>query len=102
MIETNLQRQVAKGTINAADRAAALSRITTATDASVVSDSDLVIEAATEDLNLKLRLLHRIGEQLKPGGLIASNTSLISITKLAAATPCAERFMGLHFFIRCR
>ena len=98
MIETNLQRQVAKGTINAADRAAALSRITTATDASVVSDSDLVIEAATEDLNLKLRLLHRIGEQLKPGGLIASNTSLISITKLAAATPCAERFMGLHFF----
>ena len=51
MIEMNLQRQVAKGTINAADRAAALSRITTATDASVVSDSDLVIEAATEDLN---------------------------------------------------
>ena len=47
---------------------------------------------------MKLRLLHRIGEQLKPSGLIASNTSSISITKLAAATPCAERFMGLHFF----
>lgn len=97
-IEKNLQRQVTKGAINEADRAAALSRISTTTDSSRVSESDLVIEAATEDVNLKLRLLRQIGEQLKPGALMASNTSSISITKLAAATPCPERFMGVHFF----
>lgn len=97
-IEKNLQRQVTKGVISEVERATALSRITTTTDSSTTSKSDLVIEAATEDVNLKLRLLRQIGEQLKPGALMASNTSSISITKLAAATPCAERFMGVHFF----
>ena len=69
-IEKNLQRQVAKGAINEADRATALSRITTTTDSSTAHESDLVIEAATEDVNLKLRLLRQIGEQLKPDALI--------------------------------
>ncbi|MDF2466277.1 MAG: paaH1 [Ramlibacter sp.] len=97
-IEKNLQRQMTKGVISEVERATALSRISTTTDSSTTSKSDLVIEAATEDVNLKLRLLRQIGEQLKPGALMASNTSSISITQLAAATPCSDRFMGVHFF----
>ncbi|EWS66440.1 3-hydroxybutyryl-CoA dehydrogenase [Hydrogenophaga sp. T4] len=66
-IEKNLQRQMTKGVISEVERATALSRISTTTDSSTTSKSDLVIEAATEDVILKLRLLRQIGEQLKPG-----------------------------------
>src|SRR5690606_33995735 len=78
----NMDRQVAKGTITAEDKAAALARITTGTDYALLGDCDLVIEAATEKEEVKLAIFRALCPHLKPSALLASNTSSISITRL--------------------
>jgi 3-hydroxybutyryl-CoA dehydrogenase len=94
----NLDRQVAKETLTAQQKAAALDKIRTSTDYSSLKDSQLVIEAATENLELKLRVLQQIAAQVSGECVIASNTSSLSITQLAASVSQPERFIGLHFF----
>lgn len=97
-IGSSLARQVGKGTLSEEQRAAALGRIATHTDYASLSAADLVIEAATENLELKLCILGQIGEQVAAGAIIASNTSSLSISQLATAVSHPERFIGLHFF----
>lgn len=92
-----LDRQIKKGTMSEADKVAALGRITTGTDYSLFSDSDLVVEAATEREELKHKIFVELVPHLKPTALIASNTSSISITRLAAQTDRPGRFIGMHF-----
>ena len=97
-ITKNMERQVSKGGIQAADRDAALGRIKTGTDYAAFSDCDLVIEAATEREEVKLKIFGTLCPVLRPDALIASNTSSIPITRLAAATDRPGRFIGMHFF----
>ena len=94
----NMERQVSKGSISGADRDAALARIVTATDNSAFADCDLVIEAATENEEIKKKIVAALCPVLKPDALLASNTSSIPITRLAAATDRPGRFIGMHFF----
>jgi len=94
----NMDRQVSKGSIRGADRDAALGRIVTATDNSAFADCDLVIEAATENEEIKKKIFAALCPVLKPDALLASNTSSIPITRLAAATDRPGRFIGMHFF----
>jgi 3-hydroxybutyryl-CoA dehydrogenase len=96
-IGRNFDRQIQKGKLSEADKATALGRIATATDLSVFADSDLVIEAATENEALKRDILKKLVPHLKPEALIATNTSSISITRLAASTDRPAKFMGMHF-----
>ncbi len=95
-IAKNLGRGVSKGTLTQADADAALARIALTTDNGDFADADLVIEAATENEAVKRQIF--AGLSLKPEALLATNTSSISITGLAAATDRADRFCGLHFF----
>ncbi|WP_265534779.1 3-hydroxybutyryl-CoA dehydrogenase [Pseudomonas saponiphila] len=97
-IGKNLDRQVSKGTLGEDDKRAALGRIRISTDYSVLKDAQLVIEAATENLDLKLKVLQQIAAQVGAECVIASNTSSLSITQLAASVSAPERFIGLHFF----
>ncbi|CAM4141021.1 3-hydroxybutyryl-CoA dehydrogenase [Roseomonas mucosa] len=94
----NLDRQVAKGTIQAADKEAALGRITAGTDMAGLGGCDIVIEAATEREELKRKIFAGLCPELKPEAILASNTSSISITRLASATDRPGRFIGMHFF----
>ncbi|MGX1087358.1 3-hydroxybutyryl-CoA dehydrogenase [Pseudomonas sp. AP3_22 TE3818] len=94
----NLDRQIAKETLTPEQKQATLDRIRTSTDYSVLRDAQLVIEAATENLDLKLRVLQQIAAQVSNECVIASNTSSLSITQLAASVSQPERFIGLHFF----
>ncbi|MBJ2303739.1 MULTISPECIES: 3-hydroxybutyryl-CoA dehydrogenase [unclassified Pseudomonas] len=94
----NLDRQITKGTLTTEQKKAALDNIRTSTDYSSLTTAQLVIEAATENLELKLRLLNQIAAQVSPECVIASNTSSLSITQLAASVSQPERFIGLHFF----
>ena len=94
----NMERQVSKGSISSADRDAALARIVTATDNSAFADCDMVIEAATENEEIKKKIFAALCPVLKPDALLASNTSSIPITRLAAATDRPGRFIGMHFF----
>jgi len=94
----SLERLVKKEKMSAADREAALKRITGTTDRARLSDCDLVIEAATENEELKVKILKELCATLSPRTLLATNTSSISITKLAAATDRPDRFIGMHFF----
>ncbi len=96
-IGRNYDRQIQKGKLEEAEKTSALGRITTGTDLSVFGESDLVIEAATENEALKRDLLKKLVPHLKPEALIATNTSSISITRLAAATDRPAKFMGMHF-----
>ncbi len=96
-IARNLDRQIQKGKLSEADKAAALARIATGTDLTIFADSDLVIEAATENEALKRDILKKLVPHLKPEALIATNTSSISITRLAASTDRPAKFMGMHF-----
>ena len=96
-IEKNLARQVGKGAITEADAKAALSRITPTADAAQAGAVDLVIEAATEDEAVKKAIFQSLTPHLLPQTILASNTSSISITRLAAATDRPEKFIGLHF-----
>jgi 3-hydroxybutyryl-CoA dehydrogenase len=97
VIDRNIARQVAKGKIAQADHDAALGRIKTGTGYDLFGDCDLVIEAATEREELKREIFKKLVPHLAPHAIIASNTSSISITRLAAATDRAERFIGMHF-----
>jgi 3-hydroxybutyryl-CoA dehydrogenase len=97
-IAGSLDRLVKKDRMSAADKAAALARIHPSTDVESVKDCDLVIEAASENLELKLKIFRQLDELAAPGAIIASNTSSISITRLAAATRRADRVIGMHFF----
>ncbi|KYG98338.1 3-hydroxybutyryl-CoA dehydrogenase [Bradyrhizobium sp. DOA1] len=94
----SLERLVKKEKMSAADREATLKRITGTTDRARLSDCDLVIEAATENEELKVKILKDLCATLSPRTLVATNTSSISITKLAAATDRPDRFIGMHFF----
>lgn len=98
MLATNLNRQSAKGTISPEEASAALARVTPTADPTLFQTCDLVIEAATENEPLKQKLFTDLCPHLKPDALVASNTSSISITRLARYTDRPERFMGVHFF----
>jgi 3-hydroxybutyryl-CoA dehydrogenase len=95
---SSLDRLVKKEKLTSADKEVALSHITGATDKGKLAACDLVIEAATENEELKLKILKDLCPTLKPGALLATNTSSISITKLATATDRPDRFIGMHFF----
>jgi len=97
-INGNMSRQVSKGAITDAERQAALGRIRPAAAYQDFSECDIVIEAATENEALKKKIFDALHPVLRPEVMIASNTSSISITKLAAATSRADRFIGMHFF----
>ncbi|BFT62437.1 3-hydroxybutyryl-CoA dehydrogenase [Pseudomonas moorei] len=94
----NLDRQIAKETLTPEQKLAALDKIRTSTDYASLQGAQLVIEAATENLDLKLRVLQQIAAQVSTDCVIASNTSSLSITQLAASVSQPERFIGLHFF----
>ena len=96
-IAENLTRQVQKGKLSEEDKAATLARIKTTTAYADFGDSDLVIEAATEDEAIKRKIFSLLCPVLKPDAYIASNTSSISITRLGAATDRPGKFMGMHF-----
>ena len=96
-ISKNMDRQVQKGKLTEADKAAAIARISTGTDLSVFHDADLVVEAATENEALKREIFKKLVPNLKPEALIATNTSSISITRLADSTDRPSKFMGMHF-----
>jgi 3-hydroxybutyryl-CoA dehydrogenase len=96
-IGKNMDRQVAKGTLSAEAKDAALARITTTSDYAVFGDCDLVIEAATEKEELKRSIFKALVPHLRADAMVASNTSSISITRLAAVTDRPERFIGMHF-----
>ena len=91
------ERQVERGTLEESQRQAALGRIRTGTDFSLLAECQLIIEAATENEGVKRDILTKVVEHAPAGALIASNTSSISITRLAAATDRPERFIGMHF-----
>ena len=94
----SLERLVKKEKLTADAKAQAQARVTGTTDYGALASADLVIEAATENLELKLRILRDVDKLAKPEALLASNTSSISITSLAAITSRADRFLGMHFF----
>ncbi len=96
-IETNMRRQAARGFIKEDDVAPAMARIRTSSDLSHMKDRDLVIEAATEDENIKRQIFQSLRENISDKTLLATNTSSISVTRLAASTDRPEHFIGLHF-----
>ncbi len=97
VIAAHLARQVEKQQIDAAARDAALGRIKPAPDYDAFADRDLIIEAASENEELKRRIFAKLCPSLKPETMLASNTSSISITRLASVTDRPERFIGIHF-----
>lgn len=97
VIAKNMARQVSKGKLSEDDRATALGRIQVTDNNADFGDCDLVIEAATENLDLKLKIFADLCNHIKDDALLATNTSSISVTKLATATDRPERFMGMHF-----
>lgn len=97
-LSKNLERQVSKGTLEADTAEAARTRIRTSTDYAQLSSAQLVIEAATENLALKQRILQQVAASVAAQCLIATNTSSLSVTQLAASIEHPERFIGVHFF----
>ena len=97
-VASSLDRLVKKEKISEADKAAALARIKGSSSYDDLKSAQLVIEAATENHELKVKILKQLDGMLAPNVIIASNTSSISITQLAAATQRADRFIGMHFF----
>jgi len=96
-IERNLARQVSRGMISDQQMTQALGRIRSATELEGLSEVDLVIEAATEDEIVKRKIFAEVCPRLKKSAILATNTSSISITRLAATTDRPERFIGMHF-----
>lgn len=97
-ITKNLDRMIAKEKISEADKTSALQNISTFTDLSeAVKNADLVVEAATEQIDLKLKIFKQIDEAAPPAAVLASNTSSISITKIASVTNRPEQVIGMHF-----
>jgi len=97
-IAGSLDRLIKKEKMSAADKDAALARITATTDMKALADCDLIVEAATENLDLKLKIFAQLDALAGPDTVLASNTSSISITKLAASTKRADKVIGMHFF----
>ncbi|HSU13939.1 3-hydroxybutyryl-CoA dehydrogenase [Longimicrobium sp.] len=96
-IAGNMDRQIRKGALSEADRDAALGRIAAASDLSAVADADLVIEAATENTELKFRIFEQMDAAAPAHAILATNTSSISITEIAARTRRPEKVIGMHF-----
>ena len=96
-INGNMAKQVAKGFVSETDRQEALARIVAADKTEDLGDCDLVIESATEREEVKRKIFSALCQVVKPEAILASNTSSISITRLAAATDRPERFIGIHF-----
>ncbi len=96
-ITGNMGRQIASGKLAEADSEAALARIHPATNLGAMAEVDLAIEAASENEAIKIEILREVSSVLSPDAIIASNTSSISITRLAAATDRPEQFIGMHF-----
>ena len=96
-IEKNLDRQVKKGTVTDAERAATLERVATSGDLSAVSDATVIVEAATEAVDLKFRIFGDLDRLAPQSAILASNTSSISITEIAARTRRPEQVIGMHF-----
>ncbi|MFN4166815.1 MAG: 3-hydroxybutyryl-CoA dehydrogenase [Pannonibacter phragmitetus] len=96
-INGNMARQVSKGQISEEDRSAALDRLHGAENLDMLADVDLVIESAIENEQVKRKIFSQLCPVLKPEAMLATNTSSISITRLAATTDRPERFIGIHF-----
>ena len=96
-IDGNMARQVSKGALAEEERRAAIARIQPAIGLADLGDCDLVIEAATENEEVKRKIFTAVPPHLRPDAILASNTSSISITRLAAATDRPEHFIGIHF-----
>jgi 3-hydroxybutyryl-CoA dehydrogenase len=96
-IEKNLERQVKKGSLDDAARTDALARIAESTDTDAASAASVVIEAATENVDLKYRIFEGLDRVAPPGAILATNTSSISITSIAARTKRPEQVIGMHF-----
>ncbi len=97
VVDKSLERLVNKQKMSEADRTAALARITGTTDKAKLGACDLVIEAATENEDLKVKILKDLCATLRPQALVATNTSSLSITRLASTTDRPEHFIGMHF-----
>ncbi|AMY67658.1 3-hydroxybutyryl-CoA dehydrogenase [Frigidibacter mobilis] len=97
LIDRNLERQVSRGKITAEAKAAAMARISTTMTLTDLGQTDLVIEAATERETVKQAIFEDLQPHLKPSTILTSNTSSISITRLASRTDRPEKFMGFHF-----
>jgi len=97
-IAKNLDREVAKNKITEADKSATLGRITAVLDRAKLADCHLVIEAATEKFAIKADIFRELDRLMKPDVILATNTSSISITKIAALTGRADKVIGMHFF----
>ncbi len=97
-VARNLDRLVAKDKMSAADKDAALGRITRSSAYDALRPADIVIEAATENFELKVKILKQIDPLVRPDAIVASNTSSVSITQLGAAISHPDRFVGMHFF----
>ncbi len=96
-IEKNLERQLKKGAIDAGQRDATLGRLTTAQDLGAAADAALIVEAATEDMELKFRIFRELDAAADAAAILASNTSSISITEIARRTKRPELVVGMHF-----
>jgi len=96
-ISGNMDRQVNRGKITAADKKAAMARISSGSGLEMFADSDIVVEAASENEEIKREIFKALCPHLKPAALICSNTSSISITRLASVTDRPAKFMGMHF-----
>src|SRR6478736_2202232 len=96
-IKGSLARVVKKGTITEADAAATLKRVTGATDIAAVKDAALVVEAASENPAIKFKIFETLDQLCAPGTILATNTSSISITEIAARTKRPELVIGIHF-----
>jgi 3-hydroxybutyryl-CoA dehydrogenase len=97
LIRTNFERQVKKGTVTADQRDAALARIRTSTSLDAVADAELVVEAATEQPDVKFKIFRDLDRLAPPAAILASNTSSISITAIAAQTTRPPQVVGMHF-----
>src|SRR5262245_20751656 len=96
-ITKNLDREIAKARISADDKMSALSRITPATQSGAFANADFVIEAVIEDFDAKSKVFQAIDEITRPDVILASNTSSISITKIASKTKRPDKVIGMHF-----
>ena len=97
-LNKSLDKLVAKGKLDEAGKKAITDKMTFTTDLKLAADADLVVEAAIENLEIKKSIFAELDQICKPETILASNTSSISITAIAAATKRADRFIGMHFF----
>ena len=97
-IEKSLDAMVRKERISREDADATLGRITFTTDVTLIKDSDFIVEAVIENMDLKRSLYSQLGDLCKPETIFASNTSSLSITEMAEASGRADKFVGVHFF----